>query len=305
MSLRSRVLSLARTLAGEGIGTPPPPDDRFYAITEGRPRGVGLDGTGYSWCGDFASYVLMTCGLYDPNMINRVRVRGKWYPGMNIAMIDWGSDYYGAKRAGDDALRLIASCTGDAGGHVVVMVRDDGGHIGFIDQSVNNTTYWSLDGNGPYGKTGRNLRDMGGLGRVAYVVDLDVVERRSTYYVPEGTDPPIQPAVPLDWPHSLGHYDGPDTPVLPADPQQSQPAHPPGQPATPGQPDPLADISSDVSNFLKGFSGASFSPGIAGPGGTGDGQRFVTSSAHELASLKYRADSFYSDPTIGLVRTDT
>lgn len=292
MSLRYRALRLARELASAGIGTPPPPDDRYYTITEGRPSGVGKPATGYSWCGEFASYVLMMSGLYDPNMINRTRVRGAWYPGMNIAMLDWGSDYYGAKLVGNDALRLVASCTGDNGGHVVVMVREGGGHVGFLDQSIDNTTYWSLDGNGLYGKTGRTLRNMGGLGRIAYVINLDTVEGRSPFYFDETREPPPQPATPLGWPHSMGRPTWPAPP--PAIPASNDTPNP-SAPVAPGSDDQLLEAVQQLFGALSTVS----SPVRTPLGLTTADYQYCLSRA-ELDVLSRQPDSYFALPDIGV-----
>jgi len=110
----------------------------FRNVTEGRcPAGSHA----YGWCGDAASFALMSIGYTDPTAINRVATRGKWTPGANLTSILAAAQARGA----------IISNTGPLpGGTLFIKKAAAGNHIGVVsaDTDASSATFTSLDGNG-------------------------------------------------------------------------------------------------------------------------------------------------------------
>lgn len=138
-------------LADLGVG-PHSNRDELQRICENRwtPRLSDKYPIAYSWCGDYASYVLMLAGCRDGSALNRVAVRGSWKPGWNIEMlVDWAKAHGQWRKDSVDYAQQ---------GCYVVLHRPNGDHIGLIE-GVSISHIDTIDGNGWGGIVTRTHRE--------------------------------------------------------------------------------------------------------------------------------------------------
>lgn len=106
-------------------------------FSEGRNAYTSPSGQKYSWCGDFATYILSFAGA-DQKLQNRTSVRGVWTPGVNISMLIARARELGAYRAN---VGLVEP------GDPVIIDRPNGGHIDIAIAKAVGTSVDVIGGN--------------------------------------------------------------------------------------------------------------------------------------------------------------
>lgn len=180
---RDRVISIANQLADDQVAEKTP---CYFEITEGRTDWTGQDGQikHYSWCGDFVTFVLMSAGIVDGRLLNRVAINGDWQIGRNIDMLVSRGREVGVLLEGPAALAYVQSrLQPSRGGDVYVMSADGGGHVGLLSHARTPNEIVTLDGNGPFRRTGRNVRAFASNHRLVAVIPIDYWDTQAMYNV--------------------------------------------------------------------------------------------------------------------------
>lgn len=130
----------------------------YRQITEGRYGEVLPDGSTYSWCGDFPTWLYARAGCTQPEALNRKEIAGRWVPGDNIARLVRYSS----------ALSLYKRDLRNASlGSAVVTEREKGNHVAvLIAHSPEGAVL--LNGNGWMGKIARSVLQYGSSKLLGY-----------------------------------------------------------------------------------------------------------------------------------------